>query len=156
MSLPSPSFSLKNYDGTTVTQANLTGKPTLVAFLFTNCPDICPVISSKLKDLSDLAEKDKVDFNIVAISVDPVGDTADSVKAYSEKMRMAGRWRYLIGSFGDLQPVWKGYAVNPGLNDPGIGHTDAVWLQDGQGMRRVLFRSDFDAKDVLAAIKKLR
>lgn len=156
MSLPSPSFSLKNYDGTTVTQESLIGKVTLVSFLFTNCPDVCPVISSKLKDLADQAAKDKVDFTIVAISVDPVGDTPASVKAYSEKFKMDGRWKYLVGAYGELQPVWQGYAISPGLTDPGIGHTDAIWIQDAKGMRRVLFRSDFDPNDVLAAIKRVR
>ena len=77
-----PPLALRNYLGQPVNIDSYRGKAVLVTFLYTNCPDICPLITSNLRVAQNLmgpAKASKV--QIIAVSVDPRGDTAE------------GRWR---------------------------------------------------------------
>ena len=71
----------------------------LVTFLYTNCPDICPLITSNLRvalNLMGPSVASKV--QIIAVSVDPRGDTPKAVAAFLARHEMTGRMQYLIGS----------------------------------------------------------
>jgi protein SCO1/2 len=69
---------------------------------------------------------------------------------------MAGRWRYLVGSLGQLGPVWAAYgiAVQPGPAGT-IRHTDVLYLIDRQGRQRVLLRPDFAPADLTDNLRSL-
>lgn len=75
-------FSLTAQDGRNVGPDDLVGKPSLVFFGFTSCPDVCPTtlsdISSWLDELGPEAEL----LNAVLISVDPERDTVDALAEY--------------------------------------------------------------------------
>ena len=84
----------------------------LVTFLYTNCPDICPLITSNLRVAQNLmgpAVASKV--QIIAVSVDPRGDTPKAVAAFLARHEMTGRMQYLIGSASQLAQVWKAWGV---------------------------------------------
>src|ERR1700688_1320807 len=71
-----PPLALANYSGGTVNVASDRGKAVLVTFLYTHCPDTCPLMASKLHTaLSALAPSERRKVALVAVSVDPVGDT---------------------------------------------------------------------------------
>ena len=75
-------FTLVNQDGRTVSERDFAGRPYLVFFGFTHCPDVCPTtlqqISDVLAALGSKADALKVAF----ISVDPERDTPESLKTY--------------------------------------------------------------------------
>ena len=76
-------FALTDQNGRTVTDDSLKGKPTLIYFGFTYCPDVCPtsllLMETAIEKLGrDAAKK----VNLVFITVDPERDTPELMKGY--------------------------------------------------------------------------
>jgi len=98
-------FRLLDHNGRVVTEANFKGRPFLVFFGFTHCPDICPTalfeMSEVLKRLGPDADKTAALF----ISVDPERDTPEKLKDYVSSFHprvfgLTGRRRLHHGPFG--------------------------------------------------------
>src|SRR6476661_2828664 len=103
---PAPPLSLRNYLGQHVNIAAYRGKAVLVTFLYTHCPDICPLITSQLRvaqNVMGAATTAKVEM--IAVSVDPKGDTPTAVAAFLAAHEMTGRMQYLVGSKRELGAV---------------------------------------------------
>jgi cytochrome oxidase Cu insertion factor (SCO1/SenC/PrrC family) len=76
-------FTLVNHLGETVTEADFLGRPMLIYFGFTYCPDICPTSLQVLAAALDRLPEDQRDqFQTLLISVDPERDTPDSLAQY--------------------------------------------------------------------------
>src|SRR5580692_729270 len=70
---PAPPLVLANYAGGTVNITSDRGKAVLVTFLYTHCPDTCPLMASKLHTaLSALPASERSKVALIAVSVDPV------------------------------------------------------------------------------------
>ena len=109
---PAPPLALRNYLGQPVNIDSYRGKAVLVTFLYTNCPDICPLITSDLRvALNLMGPKTASKVQIIAVSVDPRGDTPKAVAAFLARHGMTGRMQYLIGSRKELSRVWKAWGV---------------------------------------------
>lgn len=112
------------------------GRPALVTFLFANCPTVCPLVGTQVAaalDRVDPALLEEVD--VVAISVDPAGDTPEDVARFLDTHRLTGRMRYLVGTRAELAPVWRRWGVlaQPGGNATASVHTARVVLVDREG-----------------------
>jgi len=81
---PAPDFSLQDADGKTVTLKSLHGKVVVLFFVYTNCPDVCPIHAQRIAEIQEMINltpmKDMVRF--VAISTDPKNDTPDVLRSY--------------------------------------------------------------------------
>lgn len=125
-----PQMRLENgRTASTFDTANLRGRPYMVTFLYTHCPTICPLIGSELQQaLKELGpEANRV--NVVALSVDPIGDTVSTVKAWLHVHQEPSNFQYLIGSRRQLQPYWNAWHVGPQIaGDPDSSHTAAIYL----------------------------
>ena len=75
-------FQLTDQSGQTVTEQNLKGKPTLIFFGFTHCPDICPTSLFEISEVLRAMGKDADRINAWFVSVDPERDTAAAMKDY--------------------------------------------------------------------------
>lgn len=141
---PSPDFVLRDSTGKLVRLSQFKGKAVLLTFIYDHCPDVCPLIVANLRTaLSQLGpQANKV--QIVAVSVDPKGDTPKTVKAFLAVHGMTGRMEYLIGSLKQLAPVWKSYGVEvQGTPDSReVGHSAFVYGITASGKRRVLYPSE--------------
>ncbi len=104
-----------------------------MTFLYTECPDVCPIVANHLRDVVMLMEEDGPDAAVVIVSVDPEGDTVDSALAYSERWQMTDRWTYLIGEEVMLKEVWKAYYIDPYLHGPGRADTETTPQVRGSG-----------------------
>lgn len=142
---PAPDFTL--LDGRTgdrVSLSDLRGKVVALAFLYTSCPDVCPLTAAAFRraqrDLGD--EASEVVF--VAVSADPGRDTPQAVDAFSRAHDLDSGWHYLIGPRAQLARVWSAYGifVAPDEGRPTVTHTDAVFLIDREGRERVLLRTE--------------
>jgi protein SCO1 len=136
---PAPEIRLRDARGGTLDTASLAGKPYAVTFLYTSCPDVCPLIGEELQEaltqLGPLAAK----VAVVAVSVDPRGDTPTAVRAWLKVHREPANFHYLIGTAAQLTPVWDAYFVAPQTpGDPQSSHSATIWLVDGHGRRRAL------------------
>ena len=82
---------------------------------------------------------------VIAVSVDPKGDTPATVKSFLAGHGMTGRMEYLIGSQAQLAPVWKAYGVgvNATPDSREVDHTAAVYGITAGGQIAALYPSDF-------------
>jgi cytochrome oxidase Cu insertion factor (SCO1/SenC/PrrC family) len=156
---PARPFRLTTHTGKTFTDADLLGKPTLLYFGFTFCPDICPTelgyVAKVMRALG--ADGDRV--RPVFISVDPGRDTpqklADYVPLFDK--RLIG----LIGSQAETDVICAAYGVfhqksTPVSKDPTyylIDHSSTIFLLDAQG--RIADTLDSDTP-VVAAVARVR
>lgn len=138
---PSPDFALRDSTGKLVRLSQFKGMAVLLTFIYDHCPDVGPLIVANfhtaLAKLGSQAGK----VQIVAVSVDPKGDTPKTVKAVLAARGMTGRMEYLIGSLKQLAPVWKAYGVEvQGTPDSReVGHTAFVYGITASGKRRALY-----------------
>jgi protein SCO1 len=130
--LKAPEVGLPDEEGEVVRMAELRGRPAIVTFLYSSCEDSCPLQAQQVKGaLNELGR----DLPALAISVDPANDTPDSARAFLSKQRMTGRMRFVLGTRPELRRIWRGYAVEPQLDD--LDHTARIVLVDGKGVQRV-------------------
>ncbi len=87
------------------------GRPAIVTFLYTRCPDICPLTAQEVSQALDRVGARQKDIDVVAVSVDPKGDTPAAVRAFLAQHRLTGRMRYIIGSAATLRPLWKKWLI---------------------------------------------
>jgi protein SCO1 len=75
-------FELTDQDGRRVTEKDLVGKPIVIFFGFTYCPDICPSTLLELSNWLKALDTDADNLNVVFISVDSERDTPEQLKLY--------------------------------------------------------------------------
>jgi cytochrome oxidase Cu insertion factor (SCO1/SenC/PrrC family) len=92
-----PNFALIDQSGHPVRRGDLEGKVWIADFIFTNCPDECPLMTVEMAQMqSELAHM--ADFRLVSISVDPDRDTPAVLSEYAERFNAdPGRWLFLTG-----------------------------------------------------------
>ncbi|MHB8620116.1 MAG: SCO family protein [Chloroflexota bacterium] len=137
-----PGFTLTDQDGRRVSLSDFRGKPVALTFLYSHCPDTCPLIARKLGWALDQMGADAGRVAVVAVSTDPVHDNRASVQSFLQRYGVAGRMEYLTGSPARLQPVWQGYhiaAEELPADTPGgsVLHTAGINVIDQQGRERV-------------------
>jgi protein SCO1 len=129
-------FKLVDQDGRTVTEQDMEGRPFLVYFGYTHCPDLCPTtlyeISQVFRSLGPDADKTAALF----ITVDPERDTPALLKDYLSNFDP--HIRGLTGKQGAIDAVVKGYRayarkVPSSDGDYTMDHTALVYLMDKQG-----------------------
>jgi len=149
---PAPPLALRNYLGRPVNIDSYKGKALLVTFLYTNCPDICPLITSNLRvTLNLLGRKEASKVQVIAVSVDPRGDTPKAVAAFLARHEMTGRMQYLIGSAKELARAWKAWGVGSerDANQPQfINHTGVIYGITASGKRLTLYDSSFEPSEI--------
>ena len=135
--MPAPRFALRDEDGRLVTSRSLRGRPAVVTFLYTSCRDTCPLVADQVRGaLDDLPRA----VPVVAVSVDPRGDTPLAAKRFLARHGLTGRARFLLGSDRELAPVWRQFGVQP--QGRGSDHTPSTVLLDRTGRQRIGFLAD--------------
>lgn len=120
----------------------------LLTFIYDHCPDTCPLIVANMHTALLRLGANASKLQIVAVSVDPKGDTPATVKAFLAAHEMTGRMEYLIGTFKELAPVWRAYGVqvqaSPDKREQTVGHSAFVYGITGHGSVLVLYPPTFD------------
>ena len=147
-----PPIELRNYLGKPVSLASYRGKAVLVTFLYTNCPDICPLITSNLRVAQNLmGPKLASKVQIVAVSVDPKGDTPKAVGSFLAHHEMTGRMQYLVGDAHELAKVWQAWGVGSerdAQQPQFINHSGLIYGITGSGKRLSIYASDFRPAEI--------
>ena len=154
--LKAPSFSLRDQSHRLVSILPAHGRVTVVAFLYTHCPDVCPLIADHLNLALRALGRDRSDVRVLAISVDPAHDTPAAVKHFVRVHRLLPQFRYLTGTRKQLAPVWSGFhiAAEPGPNGV-VSHSAFELLVDAQGRERALYDSTVRSSDVVHDVRLL-
>lgn len=129
-------FSLTAQTGRTVTDRDLMGRPSLVFFGFTHCPDICPTKLTEITQILDRLGPDANRVNVVFITVDPARDTTALLSTYLESFH--ARILGLTGTeaqIADVMRAYRAYARKVPLTGGGytMDHTTFVYLMNRDG-----------------------
>ncbi|MFT3863100.1 MAG: SCO family protein [Solirubrobacterales bacterium] len=152
-----PAIELTDQYGKKVSLAKLKGHAVLVAFLYTHCTDLCPIVAGKLHTAyAHLKKSERPIF--LAVSVDPAGDTPASAAAFNRRHRTTGEIDWLLGSRKELEKVWTAWGVKPerDANDPEeIEHNAEIFAIDPQGRIRALYPPNFKPAKLALGTKTL-
>ena len=153
--IPAPQFALTDQNGRQVSLEQFRGEPVALTFLYTHCPDACPLIADEMRQAADMLGPNSGKFAMLAVSTDPRHDDRAAALNFSQVHGMTGRWHYLLGSPDQLSPVWKSYYIGVTPGDTEVMHSEAVFLIDKQGRERALLGLPFSAKDLAGNLRKL-
>ena len=148
---PAPALALRDYTGRAVNLAAFRGKAVLVTFVYTHCPDVCPLIVTNLAAAQRELASEAHHLQIIAVTVDPKRDTPRAVKEFLARRRATGTMDYLIGSRKQLLPVWKAWdiAVSTNKHELAEGHTAVVFGITPSGKIAVVYPSTFTPGDIV-------
>lgn len=106
---PRPAFVLRSGDRELRT-SDFAGKPTVVVFGFTHCPDVCPTTMSRLARAMALLGEEADAVRVALITVDPDRDDAEHIQAYASSYdpRFVG----LSGDRASLEAVAAGFGIH--------------------------------------------
>jgi len=138
-------FQLTDQSGRTVTEKNLQGRPTLIFFGYTHCPDVCPTALFEISEVLRALGKDAERVNAYFISVDPERDTSKDMKDYLSSFDP--NLKGLTGNPDQIAKVisaYRVYARKVPLKDGDytMDHTALIYLMDREGK----FVSPFNLK----------
>jgi len=103
-------FSLIKPDGNLTNLSDYEGQVLIVSFIYSRCPDVCPIVSSNLRWLSqELADDYETNFSIISVTVDPWWDTQNVLGEYADQRNLS--WPHLTGDLESLEPIWESFHV---------------------------------------------
>ncbi|HEY6411953.1 MAG TPA: SCO family protein [Ktedonobacteraceae bacterium] len=156
-----PGFSLTDQFGKTITLSQFKGKPVILTFLYTHCPDQCPLTAEKLHAVMLNLGSQAQNVGVIAISTDPKRDTIAAALDFSKAHRMLDYWHYLIGTHAQLSPIWSSYAVyaapipTPNATSGSVSHTTAIYIIDKQGRERAFLGGDATSAQITTDLQIL-
>src|SRR5215211_908810 len=157
-SKPAPPLKLKDSLGQPVNIDDYRGKAVLVTFIYDHCPDTCPTIVSNLRAAQNELGPQAKDMQVIAVSVDPEGDTPKMVSAFLKERQMTGRMKYLIGSPAELNKVWTDWNIRS-RHDPWdpelLEHSALVYGISGSGKITTLYPANFKPDQIVHDVPKL-
>jgi len=150
-------FKLIDQDGKPVTDQDFKGRPLLVFFGYTHCPDICPTTLFELSEVLRALGKDADRINALFITVDPERDTAAVMKDYLSSFDP--RLRGATGDQKAIDAVEKDYRVYAKKvpikdGDYSMDHTALVYLMDKQGRFVAPFKLDRKPEQAAADLRR--
>jgi protein SCO1/2 len=153
-SKPAPPLRLTDSLGHEVDIDQYRGNAVLVAFIYTHCPDVCPLIVGNLRTAQSELGPKAGDLQIIAVSVDPKGDTPTAVNAFLRQRRMTGRMEYLVGSRPQLENVWSDWSIvsraSPRKSDPDlVEHSALIYGISATGKVTTLYPAQFKPAQIV-------
>lgn len=156
-----PDFRLTDQFGNPVSLSQFRGHPVILSFLYTKCPDDCPLIADKLHLSLEKLGSESAKVGVIAVSTDPQNDTTQAAYHFSQVHHLLNQMHFLVGTRAALAPIWSAYhvyaaATTPTANDPNtVDHTLAIYLIDKQGHERVYLGEDFDPNVLASNLRTL-
>tara|TARA_B100000809_G_C14961850_1_gene467681 strand:- start:6 stop:692 length:687 start_codon:yes stop_codon:yes gene_type:complete len=102
-------FTLSDQDGNQISLRDYSGDVVVVMFIFTRCPDVCPVTTQNLGEVSDILGNEMDGVTFLSISVDPEYDTQERLKSFAQKHGVD--WPHLSGSLEESEKVWENFGI---------------------------------------------
>jgi protein SCO1 len=151
-----PDFALVDQSGRKVTVSAQRGHWLVVTFLYTHCPDVCPLIAAQLNRAIATRAGRQEQLHVIAVSVDPKRDTLAAVKSYVVTHRLSSRFRWAVGSQAQLARVWRAYhvAAQPGPRAT-VTHSTFEILIDPEGKERVIYDATITSGELAGDLAKL-
>jgi len=155
---PAPALKLTDSTGKRFDLRDLRGKAVLITFLYTHCPDVCPLIAANLRVALNLLGGSAQRVAVVAVSVDPRRDQPASVASFLRAHEMTGRMQYLIGSAPELERTWAAWSVGSareaGQPDR-VSHSALIYGISARGRLTTVCPASFAPSQIVHDVPKL-
>ena len=128
---PVDDFTLTSQDNELMNLTDFRGDVVVVAFIFTKCPDVCPIITQLLRSVDEgLTSEYQEHVSIISISVDPEYDTPEMLKDYTELHGV--NWPHLTGDPVEMESIWSsfGLVVQKNVIDAHLGEINGHQAED--------------------------
>lgn len=145
------------------------GKLTVISYIFTNCPDICPLTTNNMRLIQEKVNEAKIqNVKFVSISFDPTQDKPETLRKFAEVRNLdLSNWTFLTGDkpivdslmnrIGILAVVSDSTVFKDGRKIYYYTHTDRIQLMDEDGKIRKNYKgSNINVEEILRDIKSLQ
>lgn len=144
-------------------------KIVVINYIFTNCPDICPLSTNNMRLIQERIKKENIkNVQFISLSFDPEFDTPDVLKKFADIRNLnLSNWVFLTGEKSVTDSIIKKVGVLAVLNDSTIFkngrkifyyvHTDRIQLIDADGRIRKNYKgSTINVNEIVADIRSLQ
>ncbi|HET6528205.1 MAG TPA: SCO family protein [Balneolaceae bacterium] len=161
------SYQLVNAQGEAVAfPDDYLGNISVITFIYTHCPDVCPLITANMKNIQSGLE-DASTVNFIEISFDPQRDTPEVLKKYKELYELNDQFSLLTGDTASVHSLLEKLeitAIKVPLDSAGqdsgnymMKHSNKIYLMDESGRIRMEYPASFVPHEhVVEDLKKLR
>ncbi len=162
-------YQLLNQDSSKVSFPDIAkNKIMVIGFIYTHCPDICPMTTHNMQTVQDQLKKDKIkNVEFVSLSFDPKRDKPSILKKYADIRGINfDNWAFLTGDSTKINKILKEFNVNVFPGDSTVSadgtvnyylvHTDRISLVDQDGnLRKNYPGSQVNIDELIQDIKYL-
>lgn len=143
-----PNFTLTSHRNTQVSLADFRDEVVLLSFVYTSCPGVCPLVTSRLREVDKaLAQEPALArrVKIVSVTIDPENDTPAVLRAYARLFQVDNsRWVFLTGEAQRIKKVLDEYDLwSERRTDGLIDHVMRVYLLDPDLQVREIYNTQF-------------
>lgn len=167
--LGSSKYSLVDQNGNSKTFPLLNkGKITVIGYIFTNCPDICPLTTNNMRLIQEKLIEEKIgNVQFVSISFDPLQDKPETLKKFAEIRNLdLSNWTFLTGRQSTIDSLMNRIGILAVKSDSTVFkdgrkifyyvHTDRIQLMDESGKILKNYKgSTIDVNEIVSDIKSL-
>ena len=157
VAVPLGDFSLTDQGSRAFRFKDLTGKVVVVAFAYTTCPDVCPLITAAMRRVQgELSPAESQSVQLLTVTTDPEVDSPAVLAAYAKRYNAdLSNWAFLTGDERLLARVWKNFGVGVKRKSRGlVDHTPLTAIVDQKGVIRFAYYGS--APDPQVIVEDLR
>ena len=126
-------------------------KVVLINVMFAGCSSVCSTMTSNLVGVQELLRRDETRYHMVSITVDPLNDTPEALKAYADARGVKEGWTFLTGSKQNID--WVLYKLGSYIKEP-MEHSNVLLIgNDSAGVWTKALAMDKPAEIAAAARK---
>jgi protein SCO1/2 len=156
--IPVRNFQLIDQNGRAFEFSTVANKTVVLAFAYTTCADICPLITAAMKQVqTELNQVEGRSVYFVTITTDPEIDNPKVLAAYAKRYGAdLSNWAFLTGEEGVLRKVWQNFGVRVIRKKRGlVDHTALTAVIDHGTMRFAYYGTSPDPKGIIQDIRSL-
>ena len=149
-----PDLEMVREDGTPVHlgQEMDDGRPVVLAFIYTSCTTVCPLVSHTLADLQRRLGERSDRVHLMSISIDPEQDTPARLREYARTFHAGPAWQHYTGTLAASQAAQRAFGVYRGNK---MDHTPATLVRVAPGAAWVRINGFATADQLLAELPAL-
>ena len=149
-----PDVQLVREDGTSVRldQEMADGRPVVLAFVYTTCTTVCPLISNTLADVQSRLGDQRERVHLMSISIDPEQDTPARLRDYARTFHAGPEWQHYTGTLAASQTAQRAFGVYRGNK---MDHAPATLVRAAPGDEWVRINGFATADQLLAELPAL-
>lgn len=150
-------ISLTDHTGRRVTEADFKGRPALVYFGFTYCPDVCPLALTSIASAYRKLPPGEIPPQTLLITVDPARDTPEALATYVSSKAFPSGLAGLTGTDAEIRAAADAFKADysrieqpESLSEYTMDHTSLIYVMDEDWKIRSFF-THADTPDTIAA-----